>query len=50
MDFIILSRDIPDLHNSVDYLELQEVIERKELFDSLLEEIISETEVCDHPR
>jgi hypothetical protein len=34
-----------DLSNPVDYVELQEVIDRKELFDNLLQEIIQEREV-----
>lgn len=41
----VFFREMIDLSNPVDYVELQEVIDRKELFDNLLQEIIQEREV-----
>jgi hypothetical protein len=43
--FFFNNRDIPDLHNTVDYVELQEVVDRKELFETLLQEVIQDREV-----
>eukprot|EP00599_Poterioochromonas_sp_BG-1_P006999 CAMPEP_0173142574 /NCGR_PEP_ID=MMETSP1105-20130129/6168_1 /TAXON_ID=2985 /ORGANISM="Ochromonas sp., Strain BG-1" /LENGTH=245 /DNA_ID=CAMNT_0014055989 /DNA_START=32 /DNA_END=769 /DNA_ORIENTATION=- len=37
-------KEVPDLQNPMDYVELQEIIERKEMFDNLLQEIIQQRE------